>query len=46
MGKEFNYRDTVIEQIKHVTSKELQECANKFFTDDFVLAVIKPATNE
>jgi len=42
MGKTFNYRDTVIEQIKKVTSEELQACANKYFTDDYVLAVIKP----
>ena len=42
MGKPFNYRDTVIEQIKKVTSEELQTCANKYFTEDYVLAVIKP----
>ena len=42
MGKSFNYRDTVIEQIKHITSEELLACANKFFNDNYVLAVIKP----
>lgn len=42
MGKEFNYRDTVIEQIKNVTSEDIQACANKYFTEDFVLAVLKP----
>ncbi len=42
MDKPFNYRDTVIERIKGITSKELQECANKFFNDKYVLAIIKP----
>lgn len=42
MGKGFNYRETVIEQIKNVTSEDLIACANKYFTDNFVLAVIKP----
>jgi len=42
MGKPFNYRETVIEKIKNVTSEELQECARKFFNDKYVLAVIKP----
>ena len=42
MGKEFNYRNTVIEQIKNVTSEDIQACANKYFTEDFVLAVLKP----
>ena len=42
MGKSFNYRDTVIEQIKNATSEDIQNCANKFFNDDYVLAVIKP----
>jgi len=42
MGKPFNYRETVIEQIKQVTSEDIQACANKYFTDDFVLTIIKP----
>lgn len=42
MGKGFNYQKEIIESIKNVTSKELQACANKYFTDNFVLAVIKP----
>lgn len=42
MGKPFNYRETVIDMIKNVTSEDLQACANKFFTDNYVLAVLKP----
>ena len=42
MGKDFNYRETVIENIKKTTAEDIQRCANKFFTEDYVLAVIKP----
>ena len=42
MGKPFNYRDTVIELIKQVTPQDILDCANKYFTDDFVLAILKP----
>lgn len=42
LGKDFNYRESVIEQIKQVTSEDIQACANKFFTEDYVLAIIKP----
>ena len=42
MGKPFNYRDEVIEKIKNVTSDDILRCAQKYFTDDFVLAVLKP----
>lgn len=41
-GKPFNYQDSVIEKLKQVTSQELMDCANKYFTDEFVLAVLKP----
>lgn len=41
-GKPFNYQKTVIENLKKVTSEELKECANKYFTDDFVLAILRP----
>ena len=41
-GKPFDYQRTVIEALKKVTPEELKECANKYFTEDFVLAVLKP----
>ncbi len=42
MGKPFNHRDTVLENIKEVTADDIQECARKFFNDDYILAVLKP----
>lgn len=41
-GKPFDFQKDVIEALKKVTSEELKECANKYFTEDFVLAVLKP----
>ena len=42
MGKPFNYKQEVIQKVKEVTSAQIQACAQKYFTDDYVLAVIKP----
>lgn len=42
MGYPYNYQAELIEKIKHITAEELKECANKYFTDDYVIAVIKP----
>ena len=42
LGKDFNYQTEIIEAIKKVTSEELKDCANKYFTDNYVLAVLKP----
>lgn len=41
-GRPFNYQSTVIDALKNVTAEELKECANKYFTNDFVLAILKP----
>lgn len=41
-GRPFDYQKTVIESLRKVTSEELKDCANKYFTDDFVLSVLKP----
>ena len=41
-GKPFDYQNQVIENIKKISADELLECAKKYFTEDFVLAVIKP----
>ncbi len=41
-GKPFDYQKNVIESLRNVTSEELKACANKYFTDDFVLSVLKP----
>lgn len=42
MGKPFEYQKEVIEKLRAVTSEQLQKCANKYFTDDYVLSVLKP----
>ena len=42
MGKPFNYKDEIIEKIRKATPSDIQACAKKYFTDEFVLAVIKP----
>lgn len=41
-GRPFCYQNTIIEELKKVTAEELKECANKYFTDDYVLAILKP----
>ena len=41
-GKPFDYQKDVIEALKRVTPEELKACANKYFTDDYVLSVLKP----
>ncbi len=41
-GKPFEYQSAVIDAIHRVTSEELKDCANRYFTDKFVLAVLKP----
>lgn len=42
MGKPYNYREDIVKALHQVTPQKLQECANKYFTDDYVLSVIKP----
>lgn len=41
-GKPFDYQKEVIEKIKSITSQELLDCANRYFTDDYILTVLKP----
>ena len=41
-GKPFDYQTEVIERLRSVTSQELLECANKYFTDNYVIAILKP----
>lgn len=41
-GKPFAYQTEVIEKLKAVTPQELKDCANKYFTDDYVIAIIRP----
>ena len=38
----YDYQAKIINALRNVTAEELKECANKYFTDNFVLAVLKP----
>lgn len=42
MGKPFDYRKTLIDNIKKVSADDIQRCAQSYFTDDYILAVLKP----
>lgn len=42
MGKPFGYRAEVQEKLRRVTPEQILACANKYFTDDYVLTIIKP----
>lgn len=42
MGFGFDFFDKVTDKIKSVTSKDILECANKYFNDRYVLTVLKP----
>lgn len=41
-GLPFNYYDLMQERIKNVTSEQIMECANKYFNDKFVIAILHP----
>ena len=42
MGKPFDYRVELTEAILNVTPEDIQACAQRYFTDDYVLSVLKP----
>ena len=42
MGKPYNYREEIVKVLHQVTPQKLRECANKYFTDDYILSVIRP----
>ncbi len=42
MGKPYNYREEIVKALHQVTPQKLRECANKYFTDDYILSVIRP----
>jgi len=43
IGFDFNYTETMKEQVKNVTVEQVLECAKKYFTDDkYVLVITKP----
>lgn len=42
MGFPCNYQEELIGKIKKVTPEEIKECANKYFTDNYITAIIRP----
>lgn len=41
-GLPFDYFDTMAEKIKAVTSEQIMECANKYFNENSVVAILHP----
>jgi len=41
-GLPFDYQQAAIEDFKNVTIEDIKNCANKYFTDNYVIAIIKP----
>lgn len=42
LGLGFDYSNRIKEQVKNVTSEQILKCAQKCFTDKYVLSIIKP----
>ena len=42
MGKPYGYQKEVREALHRVTPQDLQRVANEYFTDDYILSVIRP----
>ena len=42
IGLPFNYYDTMHEKLKAVTSQQIMDCANKYFNDNNVIAILHP----
>ena len=42
MGLGFNHQEKIIKKIKSVTSNQILECANKYFNENSVVAVLHP----
>lgn len=41
-GRGFDFNARMKEAIKQVTPEDIKACANKYFTDDYVVSVVKP----
>lgn len=42
MGLGFDFQSKIIDKVKSVTSASIKECANKYFTENSVVAVLHP----
>ncbi len=45
MGLGFDFQDKILNKIKKVTPEQIQDCANKYFSDKFVVSILKPEIN-
>lgn len=42
MGLGFDYQSQIIERLKQVTPEQIQDCANKYFTEKSVVSILRP----
>ena len=42
MGQRFDYKNSLINDIKNVTAEDILSCAKKYFNENYTLSVIKP----
>ena len=42
MGFGFDFHSRAVEKVKKVTVQDIQNCANKYFNDTYILSVLKP----
>ena len=42
LGLGFDFNERLKEKVKTVTAQQIQSCANKYFNDKYVLAILKP----
>lgn len=45
MNLGFDFQKKIIEKVKNVTSKQIQDCAIKYFGDNSVISVLRPEIN-
>lgn len=38
----FDFQDKILEKVKRVNAKQIQDCANKYFSDKSVISVLRP----
>lgn len=41
-GLGFDFRENAVEKIKKVTPKDIINCANKYFNDNYIVSILKP----
>lgn len=42
MNLGFDFQDKIIQKVKQITPKHIQDCANKYFTEKSVTSILKP----